>query len=272
MDCDAMMRQSEHQSNQETQMQFSSSNRAKFGRIQAVQSDRLPCRRAPLALALGAVSACLVATSVSAGLTAFTDRAQWLAASGADTVTAIDTATVPLGIYYGLDHWAPQGLRFPAAYADTFGVRADAPNTYGINVAESWGVDPSMHILKTYRTEQKYSFDQPRLSFGYSFALLSASINYAARYTDGTAESVWVWMPPNLDLSLKFLGFTTDKPFSRIDVTIVNEGSYPQWIRSFELGAPVPAPAAGVFALAFGAIGKGRRRRGDADCREGLRK
>lgn len=74
----------------------------------------------------------------SAALTVYADRTEWSAAVGADPITLIETA----------------------------GVLAGPKAPYGINLAESCGVDSPMHVMKTDRSRSTFLFSQPRRSFG----------------------------------------------------------------------------------------------------------
>ncbi|MCX5651934.1 MAG: hypothetical protein NTU45_11175 [Planctomycetota bacterium] len=200
-----------------------------------------------------------------AAITVHHDRASWIGAAGAGPVTTIQTSTVPLGPWQNNELWLEQGLLMWESSFYTFGVTAGGQNPNGYNLAETWGVDPTTPVFKTWTDLSVFRFPEARTSF----ALEAASVGthyMIAYYADGTMGQSFAAHWVDFAYGSNFVGFTTDKPFERIDMfwgDNIPGNNHRTYIRTFEFGAAVPAPGGAMAVLTgllSGALGCGRSR------------
>ena len=190
----------------------------------------------------GALAAGLAATTASATVVNYTDKAAWLSAAG--SITTIGGPNIPYGdLDYdqlGVTSFGFYGLPIPYELEEIWGA---PPGTIGF---ASVGNSAYFHFSSPYATALAVEF-----AFVQS---VSVTISYGSSYV---GQVIWPGLPVG-DYTPRFFGLTSTAPFSNL--TISNGNGTTISYGTTVMFSQIPAPS-GVALLALAPIASRRRRR-----------
>lgn len=190
------------------------------------------------------------------------DRESWMAAQGEATFSSFETSDAPLGYftYPSYDYWEDQGVRFTKMWGAIGVVTGDESN-YGFNLAESWGVDPSTHALRTSSDIIEFDVTVPATSIAIECAVISA-VAIRTHFADGTGSFLIGGQGKFPDYRPAFYGVVGTAPIVRVELYYgdwIGGSNIRGYLKSFSFGNTVPAPPAAILLLG-GLIRPSRRR------------
>ena len=202
------------------------------------------CVGGGVALASAMVATALAASSASAEVVNYTDKAAWLGAAGA--ITTIGVPNVPAGVLNNT--YLPLGLNLSGT-----GISGGAiPNEF----ADIWGVPQGTNVF-IGSASGMWQFSAP---FATSFAMewlfwvpMTAHVYYGLTWLGSVSWPA----DPQGDYSPKFWGLTSSTPFTRV---VISGGTpFPAYGKTV-MFSQIPAPGA-LALLALAPLASRRRRR-----------